>query len=702
LGARHDPDRGGVNFAVFSAAAEAVTLCLLDPRGVEIDRLELRERTGAVWHCFVPGAGPGDRYGFRVDGPWDPMHGLRFNPAKLLLDPYARAITGDWDADPATFGHTHGGSDLVRDPRDSAARVPHSVVVGTDPDWGTGRAPRPGRALADTVIYELHVRGFTRTHPEVPPALRGTYAGLGHPAVTGYLTDLGVTAVELLPVHQFLSEERLQLGGGRNYWGYNSIGYFAPHAGYSASGSTGGQVREFREMVRALHSAGLEVILDVVYNHTAEGDETGPTLCFRGLDNAAYYRLRGRRRYENVTGTGNTLDTRSPQVVALIADSLRYWVTEMGVDGFRFDLAPALLRGQEAPEPDAALLTVIAQDPVLSRVKLIAEPWDLGEGGYLLGGFPPPWAEWNDRFRDGTRDFWRRAGDGISDLASRLAGSSDVFHAPGRGPEASVNYITSHDGFTLRDLVSYEVKRNGANGEDNRDGTDDNRSWNCGIEGETDDPEILELRDRQIRNMLFTTVLSAGVPMLVAGDERGRTQHGNNNAYSLDDVTTWVDWRSSTSADRLTGFTRDLLRTRAEHPVLRTRAFFTGRPADPHARPDLGWFRSDGEQMSPRDWSDANLRTLGMLLVGEAVTRRGPAGEPLRDDSLLLLLHAGPEPIDFHLPYLTGTAGYFPLLATDHSGRHARWDVLRPGAAVPMAANSAVLLRVVDRAGPAG
>jgi glycogen operon protein len=681
-----------VNFAVWSAAAESVTVCLLDGAGVEQDRVVLPERTGHVRHGFVPGVAPGARYGLRVAGPWEPARGQRFNAAKLLTDPYARAITGDWTGHPATFGHQHDGSDLTRDTTDSAPYVPHAVVVGAQPDLGSG-PPAPRRPWADTVLYELHVRGFTQLHPDVPPELRGTFAGLAHPAVTGYLTGLGVTAVELLPVHHFVSEEHLLVGGRRNYWGYNTLGWFAPHAGYSASGSLGGQVSEFREMVRALHAAGLEVILDVVYNHTCEGDETGPTLSLRGLDNAAYYRLRDGRRYLDYTGCGNSVDARAPQLIGLIADSLRYWATDMGVDGFRFDLAPTLLRGADRVDPAAALLTVIAQDPVLRNVKLIAEPWDLGPGGYITGGFPPPWAEWNDKFRGGVRDFWRRAGHGVNDVASRLSGSSETFGYPGRGPEASINFVTAHDGFTLRDLVSYETKHNEANGEDNRDGTDDNRSWNCGVEGDTDSAAVLVLRGRQIRNLLVTLVLSAGVPMLVAGDERGRTQHGNNNAYCVDDPTTWVDWSPDRTGERLTEFVRDVLALRAAHPVFRPRTFFTGKARTETGQPDVVWFRPDGEHLSERDWLDSGLNTLGMLLNGAAVNRRGPRGEAVSDDSFLLVLHAGAEPVDVTLPQPIVGCSYRTVLDTANEQVADRPE-LPAGAIVTLLPNSTLLFRV--------
>ena len=701
LGAIYDAVRGGVNIAVSAAAADAVQVCLLDGVGVETQRIGLHERTGPIWHGFLPGVEPGARYGFRVHGPWDPARGLRFNPAKLLLDPYARAITGGYDGHPASFGHVHlqgqGDDDTIRDERDSAPHVPHSVVVDAadDLDFDHPVSSRPRRPWTETVIYELHVRGFTRNHPDVPPHLRGTYAGLAHPASVDYLTGLGVTALELLPVHHFVSEEHLLRGGRRNYWGYNTLGFFAPHAGYSASGSLGGQVREFQRMVRTLHAAGLEVILDVVYNHTAEGGQTGPTLGFRGLDNGGYYRLRDGRRYEDITGCGNTVDGRSPTVIALIADSLRYWVSEMGVDGFRFDLATALLRGDHAVDQRAALLTVIAQDPVLAGVKLIAEPWDATGAGYLLGGFPPPWAEWNDRYRGCVRDIWRGAPTGVDDLAYRLSGSSDLFAHPGRGPVASINYVTSHDGFTLRDLVSYEAKRNSANGEDNRDGTDDNRSWNCGEEGETANADVLVLRERQMRNMLMTLLLSIGTPMLVAGDERARTQGGNNNAYCQDNETSWMDWTPNPTAGRMTEFVRALLALRRAHPVFRQQGFFTGAPVGEHGQPDLAWFHPRGERLTHTEWHDDALNALGVLLCGDAIRQRGEQGEVITDESFLLLLNAGADALEFRTPHSTWATGFVPLLDTDASHHPDGVTVIAPGQAVRMTGRSAVLLRVI-------
>ncbi len=657
LGARfrHDPEgTEGTNFALWAAGAEAVELCLFDEDGQET-RHPLTEQTFQTWHGYLPGVGPGQRYGYRVHGRWDPWTGARWNPAKLLLDPYARAVDGDFTGHGASAGSVRdwpepGVADTVRDNRDSAPYVARGVVVHDDDDWSDDR--RPKTPWAETVIYELHVRGFTMRHPGIPPELRGTYAGLAHPAAIEYLTGLGVTAVELLPVHQFASEDHLHERGLANYWGYNSIGWFAPHGAYSSSGTRGQQVGEFKRMVRALHRAGIEVILDVVYNHTAEGGEMGPTLSLRGIDNAGYYRLaRGSRGYADYTGCGNTLDTRQPQAVRLVTDSLRYWATEMGVDGFRFDLAAALARGSDGVEMHHPFLAAVSQDPFLSRVKLIAEPWDVGHGGYQVGNFPPLWAEWNDKYRDTVRDFWRGARPDVRELGYRLSGSSDLYQRGGRRPYASVNFVTAHDGFTLRDLVSYNGKHNEANGEQNRDGTDDNRSWNCGAEGESADPAVLELRHRQLGNLLATLLLSTGVPMITAGDEFGRTQGGNNNPYCQDNETSWVDW--SLLADprwrELRELTARLIRLRRRHPVLRQRAFFSGRAAVPGGRRDLSWFTARGEEMTEADWF-APTAVLGMLLSGSAMSERDQHGCPLRDDSFLLLLNASAEPVEFALP----------------------------------------------------
>ena len=657
------PDDGGTNFALFSETAEAVDVCLFDDAGSET-RVPLRESTFHIWHGYLPGVRPGTRYGFRVDGPFDPARGLRFNPSKLLVDPYARALDGRFTLDDAVFGYPKGRDDTVQDHKDSAAFVPKSVVVRDGFAWAGDR--KPETAWSDTVIYELHVRGFTKLHPDVPPELRGTYAGLAHPAAVGYLKDLGVTAIELLPVHHFVSEPALLRRNLSNYWGYNSLGYFAPHAGYSSSGSRGEQVTEFKQMVRALHEAGLEVILDVVYNHTAEGDEKGPTLAFRGIDNPAYYRLRDGRFYVNYTGTGNTLDVRHSHALQLITDSLRYWVTEMHVDGFRFDLASSLARSMHEVDKLSSFLQVIHQDPVLSGVKLIAEPWDVGEGGYQVGEFPPLWTEWNDRFRNAARDFWLRGMTGVRELGYRLSGSSDLYQDDGRRPFASINYVTCHDGFTLHDLVTYDRKHNEANGEGNRDGSNDNHNWNCGHEGETDDDVVNRLRGRVIRGLLSTLLLSTGVPMLAHGDEIGRTQRGNNNAYCQDGELTWVSWE--TADQELLEFTRRVISLRRDHPVFRQRSFFTGTTMHGNGTKDLAWFGADGDEMTPSDWYDMRTRTIGMYLSGKDIRQVGPHGEPIVDDSFLILLHAGLEPTTFKLPGLPWGGSYQVVL--DSTGKN--------------------------------
>jgi glycogen operon protein len=690
LGATWDGE--GTNFALFSEGAEAVDLCLFDEAGAET-RVPLEETTHHVWHGYLPGIGPGHRYGYRADGPFDPQRGARWNPSKLLLDPYARAVDGTMQLHDSAFGHLVSRDDTVQDHRDSAPYVPRSVVVHDAFPWGDDRAPRV--PWADSVIYELHVRGYTMLHPDVPRELRGTYAGLAHPSVIEHLRGLGVTAVELLPVHEFVSEPQLLRRGLSNYWGYNSIGFFAPHHAYSATGSRGEQVREFKAMVRALHAAGIEVILDVVYNHTAESDELGPTLAFRGIDNPAYYRLRdGGRRYEDYTGTGNTLNARHPQVLQMIMDSLRYWVTDMHVDGFRFDLASALARSLHAVDRLSAFFDLVHQDPVVSQVKLIAEPWDVGEGGYQVGNFPPLWTEWNGKYRDTVRDFWRGRTHGVAELASRLSGSSDLYQDDRRHPYASINFVTAHDGFTMRDLVSYERKRNEGNGEGNRDGTDDNRSWNCGVEGETDDPEVLELRARQQRNLMATLLLSAGVPMVTAGDELGRTQRGNNNAYCLDDETSWVAWDKAD--DQLLALTRRLLSLRNHHPVLRRRSFFRGRVIAESGVKDIGWFRPDGVEMTDDDWAREDVRALGMYLSGDGITTRGPRGERIRDDSLLVLLNAKGSAVTAVLPGRPWARAYDLLLDTVHDDGAAGVDAdrLEAGTSVELAAHSLRLLRV--------
>ncbi|MFI5651122.1 glycogen debranching protein GlgX [Streptomyces anulatus] len=704
LGARFrvGPDGvAGTNFALWAGGAEAVELCLFDERGAET-RCPLTELTHEIWHGFVPGVRPGQRYGYRVHGRWDPWTGARWNAAKLLLDPYARAVDGTFALPPEVYGHVRDWpdqqvADTVRDDRDSAPFVPKGVVVRDDDDWVEDR--RPKTPWADSVIYELHVRGFTKLHPDIPPELRGTYAGLAHPAAIEHLTRLGVSAVELLPVHQFAHEDHLLRRGLRNHWGYNSIGYFAPHAGYSASGTAGQQVGEFKRMVHALHEAGIEVILDVVYNHTAEAGELGPMLSLRGIDNRGYYRLRDDpRRYADYTGCGNTLHVVQPQVLRLITDSLRYWVTEMGVDGFRFDLAAALARSMHDVDMLSPFLAVIGQDPVLRRVKLIAEPWDVGNGGYQVGAFPPLWTEWNDRYRDAVRDFWRGALPDVRDLGYRLTGSSDLYAWGGRRPYASVNFVTAHDGFTLRDLVSYEQKHNEANGEGNRDGTSDNRAWNCGVEGESDDPEINALRRRQLRNLLTTLLLSTGVPMLVAGDEMGRTQGGNNNAYCQDNETGWLDWSllEEPAWRELTELTARVLTLRRTHPVLRRRAFFSGRAQAPDGLRDLAWFARDGREMTEGDWY-APAATLGLYLSGRDIPGRDARGEPVTDDSFLAVLHAGAEPTVFALPGAPWAARYELVLDTSREEQtEAPGTVLEGGAEMTVPARSVLLLRVAD------
>ncbi|MEU5920275.1 glycogen debranching protein GlgX [Streptomyces sp. NPDC004288] len=703
LGARCRVGPGGVtgtNFALWAGGAEAVELCLFDASGSET-RLPLTELTHEIWHGFVPGVGPGQRYGYRVHGRWDPWTGARWNPAKLLLDPYARAVDGDFaELPPEAYGHVRDWpqqhvADTVRDDRDSAPFVPKGVVVHDDDDWSDDR--RPKTPWQDSVIYEVHVKGFTRLHPGIPEHLRGTYAGLAHPASIDHLVRLGVTAVELLPVHQFAHEDHLLRRGLRNYWGYNSVGYFAPHAGYSSSGTAGQQVGEFKRMVRALHAAGIEVILDVVYNHTAEAGELGPTLSLKGIDNRGYYRLQSdARRYADYTGCGNTLHVVQPQVLRLITDSLRYWVTEMGVDGFRFDLAAALARSMHDVDMLSPFLAVIAQDPVLRRVKLIAEPWDVGNGGYQVGAFPPLWTEWNDRYRDAVRDFWRGALPDVRDLGYRLSGSSDLYAWGGRRPYASVNFVTAHDGFTLRDLVTYERKHNEANGEGNRDGTHDNRSWNCGTEGETDDPAINALRLRQQRNLLTTLLLSTGVPMLVAGDETGRTQGGNNNAYCQDNELGWLDWSLPDDPGRggLLALTRRLLALRHRHPVLRRRAFFSGRPQGADGLRDLAWFTAEGAEMTERDWY-APTATLGLYLSGRDIPGRDERGEQITDDSFLAVLHAGSRPLEFRLPGPPWAATYELIVDTSREDQsEAPGTPHAGGGTITVGARSVVLLRV--------
>ncbi|MGH9226364.1 MAG: glycogen debranching protein GlgX [Acidimicrobiales bacterium] len=663
-------DGEGTNFALYSEGARGVDLCLFDARGRE-SCIPLTEVSAFVWHSYIPGIGPGQRYGFRVDGPYEPHHGLRFNRKKLVLDPYAKAIDDDLTWSDAVFGYTVGKDDTARDYRDSARHVPKAVVADLLFPWGEDR--RPNTPWHETIIYETHVKGFTARHPGVSENLRGTYAGLASPAAIAHLLHLGVTAVELLPVHHFVSEHDLIKRGLTNYWGYNTHGYFAPHAAYSSAGGRGQQVREFKAMVRALHAADIEVILDVVYNHTAEGNHLGPTLSFRGIDNTSYYRLveGNPRMYMDFTGTGNTLNARHPEVLHLIMDSLRYWVTEMHVDGFRFDLASALARGFHEVDRLSAFFDLIHQDPVVSQVKLIAEPWDVGEGGYQVGNFPPLWTEWNGRYRDAVRDFWRGQEASLAGMGYRLTGSSDLYNSGGRQPHASINFVTAHDGFTLRDLVSYNDKHNEANGEENRDGSDDNRSWNCGEEGLIGDPALADLRRRQQRNFLVTLLLSQGVPMLLGGDEIGRTQNGINIAYCQDNELSWYDWDLDEDAEDLLEFTSRLISLRREHPVFRRRRFFQGRPIHGTDLADIGWFAPDGHEMTEHEWLSGKVSSVGMFLNGDQIAEPGRRGERLKDESFLVLLNGGHDAVSFHVPggewantyelVLDTSTGYTPI-----------------------------------------
>ncbi len=649
-------DGAGTNFAVFSEVASRIELCLLHDDGSET-AVELREVDAFVRHAYLPGVMPGQRYGFRVHGPYEPAQGHRCNSSKLLLDPYAKAMSGEIDWDEAVYGYRFGQPDSRND-LDSAPHTMASVVVNPYFDWADDRAPRID--YHKTVIYEAHVKGLTMTHPGLPEEIRGTYAALAHPSVISHLVELGVTTLELMPVHQFVRDHRLADAGLANYWGYNTIGFFAPHNGYASLGDRGQQVLEFKTAVRALHRAGIEVILDVVYNHTAEGNHLGPTLSLRGLDNASYYRLaEDPRYYMDTTGTGNSLLMRSPHVLQMIMDSLRYWVTEMHVDGFRFDLAATLARQFHEVDRLSSFFDLVQQDPVVSQVKLIAEPWDVGEGGYQVGNFPPLWTEWNGKFRDTVRDLWRGENATLAEFASRLTGSSDLYQDDGRRPLASINFVTCHDGFTLRDLVSYNDKHNEANGEDNRDGESFNRSWNCGAEGDTDDRAVRTLRGRQMRNFIATLLLSQGVPMISHGDEFGRTQRGNNNAYCQDNDLSWIAWpdKAGTSEEddealRLHEFVRAMVWLRRDHPVFRRRRFFHGRPAEgTHDElSDIGWFTPEGREMTQRDWQSAGAHSLVVFLNGNAISEPGPRGEPVTDDSFLLMFNAAPSSQEFSVP----------------------------------------------------
>ena len=650
----------GVNFALFSAHATRVELCLFDDGGHEIERICLPEHTNEVWHGYLPDARPGQIYGYRVHGPYEPQAGHRFNPNKLLLDPYAKQIVGELEWNDALFGYTigHPDGDLSFDERDSAPYVPKARVI--DPAFTWGREQRPRVPWDQTVVYETHVRGYTMRHPRVPQELRGTFAGLAVKEVADYMRRQGFTSIELLPIHAFVDDNNLLEMGLRNYWGYNTLSFFAPQPRYMASNT----IDEFKEMVAHFHDAGLEVLLDVVYNHTAEGNELGPTLSLRGIDNLSYYRLaEDPRYYINDTGTGNTLNLSHPRVLQLVADSLRYWATDMRVDGFRFDLATILGREWHGFDQGGGFLDVCGQDPVLSGLKLIAEPWDLGPGGYQVGGFPPGWAEWNDRFRDTVRAFWRGDEGRLSDLTTRLTGSSDLFNRRGRRPHASLNFITAHDGFTLADLVSYDHKHNEANGEDNNDGTDNNYSWNGGHEGPTDDPAINALRKRQQRNLLGTLLLSQGTPMLLAGDEFSHTQNGNNNVYGQDNELSWFDWLAAAEGADLAAYARRLLKLRDRYPLLRRKHFLTGEVNEHTGVRDVTWLRPEGGDMEEADWNDASRKAIGMLLDGRAAEtenrRRGP------EYSLLLLVHAGADAIPFHLPPTGGNKHWQLLISSE-------------------------------------
>jgi isoamylase len=641
-------DGGGTNFAIFSEVAERIELCLFDEEGVE-SRVALPERDGLVWHGYLPRVGPGQRYGYRVAGPYDPAAGLRCNPSKLLLDPYAKSVDGTIDWNEALFSYRFGDPDSYND-TDSAPYAMTSVVINPYFDWAGDRPLRV--PYNETVIYEAHVKGMTMRHPGIPDDVRGTYAGLAHPAMINHFHKLGVTAVELMPVHQFVHDSTLVEKGLSNYWGYNTIGFFAPHNDYSSFGTRGEQVLEFKTMVRSLHQAGIEVILDVVYNHTAEGNHLGPTLSFRGVDNKAYYRLvpGDERHYYDTTGTGNSLNVRHHESLRLIMDSLRYWVTEMHVDGFRFDLAAALAREFHEVDRLSAFFDLVNQDPVVSQVKLIAEPWDVGEGGYQVGGFPPLWTEWNGKYRDTVRDFWRGEPASLGEFALRFTGSSDLYEADNRRPIASINFVTAHDGFTLEDLVSYNEKHNEANGEHNNDGESHNRSWNHGVEGPTDDSDIHSLRERQKRNILCTLLLSQGVPMIAHGDELSRSQHGNNNVYCQDNELSWIDWENARENEVLTEFTARLAALRAEHPIFRRKRFFQGRPIHGSSVDDVAWLRPDGQNMTDDDWANAHLRAIAIYLSGHGIPDRNELGERVVDDSFLLLINSSHQSSTFTLP----------------------------------------------------
>jgi glycogen operon protein len=699
LGATWDGE--GVNFALFSENATGVDLCLFDrpDQEKETHLIRIEERTNQVWHVFLPEVRPGQLYGYRVHGPYEPQAGHRFNPNKLLIDPYAKALNGRVQWSDAMFGYRIGDpeGDLSYDDRNNAQSVPKSVVIEQAFTWGDDQPLR--RPWSETVIYEMPVRGFTMRHPDVPDALRGTYAALATRPVIEYLQRLGVTAIELLPVHAFIEDQHLLEKGLTNYWGYNSIGYFAPETRYAVQPELG--VNQFKSMVKSLHNAGIEVILDVVYNHTAEGNHLGPTLSFRGIDNAAYYRLKADepRYYMDYTGTGNTLNVQHQRTLQLIMDSLRYWTLDMHVDGFRFDLASALARELHDVDRLGGFFDIIQQDPVLSQVKLIAEPWDIGEGGYQVGNFPAGWAEWNGRYRDTIRRYWKGDGGQVSELGYRLSGSSDLYEASGRRPFASINFVVAHDGFTLEDLVSYDQKHNEANQEDNKDGTDDNQSWNCGAEGATDDPVILELRRKQKRNILTTLLLSQGVPMICGGDEIGRTQQGNNNAYCQDNEISWYNWDLSKEDEVFLQYTTALIMLRAAHPVFRRRQFFQGRSIYGADIKDLSWFRPDGQEMTPEDWQQGYVRCLGVRLAGDRIEERDHLGNPIQDDTFLILMNAHHETIPFQLPAHPENVPWQLILDTTQDVIPARAPLLAEGNRYDLQGRSLAVLQI-DRMSP--
>jgi glycogen operon protein len=682
-------DGSGTNFALFSEAAEKVELCLFDEDGTET-RVELLEVDAFVWHAYLPNVQPGQRYGYRVHGPYDPANGLRFNPNKLLLDPYAKATAGEIDWDQSLFSYNFGDPDSRND-EDSASHMMLGVVVNPFFDWAGDRAPKI--PYAQSVIYEAHVKGLTQLHPDVPEEERGTYSGIAHPAVIDHLQHLGITAIELMPVHQFVNDSTLQDKGLSNYWGYNTIGFFAPHSSYAAAGELGQQVQEFKSMVRALHAAGIEVILDVVYNHTAEGNHMGPTISFKGIDNAAYYRLvdDDQRYYMDYTGTGNSLNVGNPHSLQLIMDSLRYWVTEMHVDGFRFDLAATLAREFYEVDRLSAFFELVQQDPIVSQVKLIAEPWDIGPGGYQVGNFPPQWSEWNGKYRDTIRDFWRGEPATLGEFAARITGSADLYERDGRRPVASINFFTAHDGFTLSDLVSYNEKHNEANGEDNNDGESHNRSYNLGVEGPTDDAAVLRERAKQQRNFIATLLLSQGVPMILHGDELGRTQQGNNNVYAQDNELSWVHWDAADQS--LIEFTAAVVRLRAEHPTFRRSSFFDGRPvkrSEGDPVPDIAWLRPDGSEMEPDDWDTSFGRSIGIFLNGQGIAGRDARGERIVDKSFLLYFNAHDEVVEITVPAVELSPQW--EVVVDTAGQLAGGDPLAAGSTIAIQGRSLVVL----------